>query len=55
MTDEQYVEYLVGSYGMSYIAGYIESKMTYGTFTDEDEEKKDQTGRATVYRDDLPF
>lgn len=35
MTEEEYEEYLMNLYGMSFIAGYTSGGMPYGTFIDE--------------------
>ncbi len=37
-TEEEYEEYLMGLYGMDFIAGYTAGGMPYGSFIDEDDE-----------------
>ncbi|MHB1151054.1 MAG: hypothetical protein ACYCWE_02550 [Eubacteriales bacterium] len=57
-TEEEYEEYLMGLYGMSFIAGYTAGGMPYGSFIDEGDECKECNEKEdlTCNEDgDLPF
>lgn len=56
-TEEEYEEYLMGLYGMDFIAGYTAGGMPYGSFIDEVDEKEDLTVRGITCNEneDLPF
>ena len=61
-TEEEYEEYLKGSYGLEFIAGYTEGGMPYGLPVEEDDDKEVYKAYKTYkeYKssdtdEDLPF
>lgn len=51
MTEEEAEKYMMGHYNMSFIAGYTDGGVPYGTGIDE----KDLESNETCLSDEIPF
>ena len=58
-TEEEYEEYLKGSYGLKFIAGYTEGGMPFGLPVENDDDnevyKEYRTDKSSDTNEELPF